>query len=202
MSMFSSLGSMALAFAIAGAIGPPLGRIATQWFSGRGLINFLTELRGAFLPFLLVPWLLRATAWPIWICIGIAVGVSQAVAIARWGARRTGQWSPQVIGALALGQSGAAMISARTLGRGAVVATLGALAVQVVLVEFVLSCVSPQLAPAPGAIGRLVLSSGSNATRLLVIALGALFMPACELAIGAVLRRGLHSEKPGLYSRP
>ena len=74
--------AVVVATGIAALLGPLLGRLATQWFSGMGFSNRLTEVRGAFLPFILCPLLGETTDLSAWLVIGIVVGFMQAVAAA------------------------------------------------------------------------------------------------------------------------
>ncbi len=141
--MGETLKSLLLAVSLAALLGPLLGRLATQWFSGRGLSNLLTELRGALLPFVGVLLLVQETTFPPWVAIGLVVGVSQAIAVGRWMARRSGEWAPALLGGIALGRSYAALLSARAQARGAVVGTLGTTVVHLILLEAILAALFP-----------------------------------------------------------
>lgn len=141
--MTMTLKALLVAVALSVVLGPLLGRIATQWFAGRGLSNLLTELRAALLPFLIVPLVVQGSELPPWIALGLVVGVSQSIAVSRWIARRSGEWVPALLGGIALGRSGAALLSARAQARGAVIGTLGITVVQLVALEALLALLFP-----------------------------------------------------------
>ncbi len=188
MLTFATPLSIALALALGLLIGPLLGRLATQWFSGRGLSNLLIEVRGAFLPFLLAPILAEATHWKSWVVVGIVVGFMQGISIARWIARRTGEWSPSLMAAIALGRSRASILSSRAMARGAVIGTLATTTLQVVLLEAILSALNlPEIVP-HGSVGRS-LQSGTDSSFFIVLALGSLAILTTEAVSSFFLQR-------------
>lgn len=168
----STLASCALALAIASLFGPLLGRLATQWFSGRGLSNLLTEVRGSFLPFLLAAILSEKTTWNIWVVIGMVVGFTQAIAVGRWIARGDGRRSRSLLGGIALGRSQAALLSAQATASGAVVGTLALTILQVVLVEALLSALDVALVSPGGSVGAAIFA-GSRTEIVFFVVLGA-----------------------------
>lgn len=187
--MSSTLPSIAIAVAIALVVGPLLGRLAVQRFSGLGLVTALTELRGAFLPFFLVPALVQAAGMDAAYAIALVVGGAQAIAVARWTTRRSGEWSQALVGGLALGRSRAALVSAITRSRGAVLATLGTTTVQVILLEVVLTGLE-----IPGSVPRdswgASLWAKTPASQALVLAVGVALVLGTEVASSFLLRRG------------
>lgn len=172
MTGLSTLASSALALGIASLFGPLLGRLATQWFSGRGLSNLLTEVRGSFLPFLLAAIVAEKTTWDIWVVVGTVVGFTQAIAVGRWIARGNGKWSPSLLGGIALGRSRAALLSAQATASGAVVGTLALTVLQVVLVEALLAALDVALVSPRGSVGAAIFS-GSRTEIVFFVALGA-----------------------------
>ena len=181
-ALLLSLLTIATAASLATGLGLLLGRAGTQWFGGRGVSNLLMDVRGALFPFLFVMLLLDTTSLTRWLAIALVVGVSQGVAVARWISRRSGEWAPALVGGIALGRSGAALLTRRAAARGAVTATLGATAVQVLSLEGLLHFIDPgpenlgsAIAGASGGgwsaiglgVGALVLVSETLASRLL-----------------------------------
>jgi|GEM_PF-1919698 len=188
MSGGETLASIAVALVGAFLLGPLLGRVATQWFAGRALSNLLTEMRGAFLPFLLAPVLLQFTAWPTWLIIGCIVATTQAISVGRWAARRSGEWSPSLIGGIALGRSRSALLSARAMARGAVVGTLATTTIQVILLEAVLAALELDGLD-PGASIGASLHRGAGASTLFLVLLGGLLIVGSELLASSVFQR-------------
>lgn len=183
-----TLAASGLALAIASLFGPLLGRLATQWFSGRGVSNLLTGIRGAILPVFAAAILSEKTTWDSWIVIGTVVGFSQAIAVGRWTARRSGEWSPSLLGGIALGRSRAALLSAQATARGAVVGTLALTLLQVILLESLLSALNvPGVAPR-GSIGAAIFS-GSPTETVLFLAVGAGLIQSTELATRWLFQR-------------
>lgn len=190
----TSLASILVAASIAALLGALLGRLATQWFSGMGFSNRLTEVRGAFLPFILCPLLSETTEFSAWLVIGIVVGFMQAVAVGRWIARRTGEWSPAILGGVALGISRAALISARATARGAVISTLALTAMHVILLEALLAALALPGLNVDGSIGALLLGGGGAET-LFPLALGTGAVVATELGSSWLFQRRLGGSK-------
>ncbi len=184
----STLASCVLAVLIAVTFGPLLGRVATQWFSGRGLSNLLTEIRGAFLPFFVAALLFDKTTWDSWVVVGSVVGLNQAIAVGRWVARRSGEWSPSLLGGIALGRSRAALLSARATARGAVVGTLSLTLFQVILLEAVLTALDVPGVNASGSVGAAIFS-GSPSQAWLFVILGAGAILATEALASWLLQR-------------
>lgn len=177
-----------LALLIAASCGPLLGRVATQWFSGRGVSNLLTEIRGAFLPFFVAAIVFDRTTWDSWVVVGCVVGLNQAIAVGRWVARRSGEWSPTLLGGIALGRSRAALLSAQATARGAVVGTLALTLYQVILLEAVLTAFDVPGVSANGSIGSAIFS-GSRTEAVLFVTLGAGVMLASEALASWLLQR-------------
>ncbi len=178
MPLLATLGGTALALFLAAGLGLALGRAATQWFGGRGFSNLLMDVRGALLPFLVAPLLVDRTKMSEWIVIGLVVGVSQAIFVSRWIARRSGEWSPALAGEIALGRSGAALVTRRAAARGAVTATLATTLVQVLTLESLLALVKQQ--PQAKSVGGWIVQSshGTWPAAALAIAIGLLVLEA------------------------
>lgn len=190
MVLLPTVASTLLALLIAATFGPLLGRLATQWFSGRGLTNLLTEVRGAFLPALLGAIVAERTTWDDWVVIGTVVGSTQAIAVARWIARRNGEWSPELIGGIALGRSRAALVSAQATARGAVVGTLAVTVFQVVLLEALL-CALDVAGKGPRASIGAAIFSGNRADAVLLVATGTFVILGSEIATSLLFQRRL-----------
>jgi len=188
MSPLTTLASIATATAVAGLFGPLLGRIATQWFSGRGLSNLLIEIRGAFLPFVVSPIVAQLTGWESWLVVGVVVGFMQGISVARWIARRTGEWSPSLIGGIALGRSRAALLSARATARGAVISTLATTTTQVILLEALLRALSLPGLDLEGSVGA-TLQQGAGFSGLFLVILGTLCVIGTEAMSSWLLQR-------------
>lgn len=186
--MLLSLATMGLALLLAVSLGTVLGRVATQWPAGRALANLLMEIRGTFLPFLVVPVVAEASGLPTWVVIGGTVGTTQAISVSRWIARRTGEWSPSLLGGIALGRSRSALVAEQATARGAVIGTLAVTVTQVVLLEALMAALNLRSVRVDGSLGHL-LYSGARAELLLVLALGAGAMVATELAASWLLQR-------------
>jgi hypothetical protein len=192
---FATLASSVLALMIAAFFGPLLGRLATQWFTGRGFSNLLTEIRGAFLPFLLAAIVAEKTTWDIWVVVGTVVGFSQAIAVGRWTARRSGAWSPSLLGGIALGRSRAALLSAQATARGAVVGTLSLTLFQVVLLEALLSALEVPGVNPRGSIGAALLA-GNVTDVAFSIAIGAGTVLATEALASWLFQRRADTTSP------
>lgn len=190
MAFFPTLTATGLALIIAALIGPLLGRIATQWFSGRGLTNLLTEVRGAFMPVLLCAILAQWTTWDGWVVIGTVVGFTQAITVARWIARRSGEWSPELIGGIALGRSRAALISAQATARGAVVGTLAVTLFQVVLLEALLCALDVPGVGSRGSIGAAIFA-GSRTESVFLVGAGTLVILGSEILVSWLFQQRL-----------
>lgn len=190
MVLLPTLASTLLALVLAAAFGPLLGRLATQWFSGRGLTNLLTEVRGAFLPVLMGAILKERTNWDTWVVVGAAVGFTQAIAVARWIARRNGEWSPELIGGIALGRSRAALLSAQATARGAVVGTLAVTLFQIVLLEALLSLLEGPGRVPERSIGAAIFL-GNRGDALLLVVAGTLVILGSEIATSLLFQRRL-----------
>lgn len=195
MGIVFSLLAIAIATVIAAVGGLLMGRLSTQWFSGMSAINLLTEIRAALLPVLMVPALGYHLGWPEWLLMGLVVGLWQAGAVARWIARRSGEWSPALVGGIALGRSGAALITRKAAARGAVVATLGSTCLHVAAVEglFVLMGLLPS--GATSSIGAWLIAS-DGAIWLSAIAMLAVLVLSSEWLASRALQ-WKKSSKPG-----
>jgi hypothetical protein len=185
MALLHSLASLGVALGVALPLGALLGRAALQWFGGRGLTNVLTEVRAALLPFILVPVLRDRVALPDWLLVGGAVGLAQGLALARWMARSEGEWSPALLGGVALGRSDAAVLAERAASRGVVVATASLTLPQLVTLEGLLELADP--AGASSGVGALLVR-GSDASWLpSLLGLGAAAF-LLEAGVAATLR--------------
>lgn len=169
--MVATLASILFATLLALALGPLLGRVAAQWFTGRGLANLMTETRGALLPFLLAPLISETLGWSSWAVVGLVIGLNQTISVARWITKNPGEWSSSMVGAMALGRSRAALVSANSTARGAVVATIATTSVQVLLLEAVLAGLNyPGLSLTSTIGGHL--QQGLGASLLLLVLVG------------------------------
>lgn len=186
--MLLSLATMGLALLVAVSVGTLLGRVATQWPAGRALANLLMEIRGAFLPFLVVPVIAETSGVAAWVVIGCTVGATQAISVSRWIARRTGEWSPSLLGGIALGRSRAALVTEQATARGAVIGTLAVTVTQVVLLEALMTALALKSVRVEGSAGAL-LYSGAKTKLLLIIVLGTGAIVATELAASWLLQR-------------
>lgn len=189
MNEASTLLSVALALGVGALLGPLLSRLAVGWFYGRGLTNLLIETRGALLPFLAPPLLIDAAGLPPTLAVGLIVGVAQGITIARWGARRSASWSPLLLGALALGRSGAAVLTSQALSRGAIVASLATTTIQVVLVEAVVFLLA-LVPPGTQTVGARLADGAQLATPFLLLAVVSLTFLVELLASWLLQRRG------------
>ena len=172
---------------VAVTFGLALGRISTQWFGGRGISNLLTEVRGGLLPFLLIPLLESLALGPRWLTLALVVGGSQAIAVAHWIGRRSGEWSPALVGGIALGRSGAALATRRAASRGAVTATLATGVFQLVSLDGLLFLLFPERPSA--AFGQWIINAGPIPLTLGLLALGVTAL-IVETLSAALLRRG------------
>jgi hypothetical protein len=173
----TTLGSIGLALVLAAGLGVLLGRVATQWVTGRALTNLLMDIRGAFLPFLLAPVVAETWALPPWMVVGLIIGFMQAISVSRWIARRSGEWSPALLGGIALGRSRAALVARGATARGAVVGTLAATTMRVIGLEASLAAVGlPGISPR-GSIGaRLYFGTGAELLLVLAVCTGAIVL--------------------------
>ncbi|MCH2111207.1 MAG: hypothetical protein MK135_17945, partial [Polyangiaceae bacterium] len=126
----------------------------------RGLANFLTESRAAFLPIIIAPLVLIPQLLSGWLSVALIIGSYQSIAIARWLSRRSFDWNPALRGGLALGRSAAAIQAKRAAGRGAIAATLGAVCLEVILLEASLALFG---LPVKGGIGTLLIQGDWDA---------------------------------------
>lgn len=173
----STLISTLIATALAMALGPLLARMAIYWLSGHGVSNLLVQARGLLLPVFGIPLLARGLHLPVVAAIGVVVGVSQAIAIARWGARPAGGMDPGLLGTLSLGSSGAAWTARKSLARGAIVACLGGTWIEVVGVEALLTCFRVSGLVPLGSVGaELVLGSMITVPFLVLAGTCAIFL--------------------------
>lgn len=192
MGILLSFGTMFLALMIAGTAGIFMGRLSTQWFGGRSVANLVTEVRAALLPILVLPALGYHLDWPQWLLLAAIVGLWQAGAVARWIGRRSGEWSPALVGGIALGRSGAALITRRAAARGAVIASLGSTCLQVAAVEGLLVLVGLASASPTASLGAWLLAS-DGAIWLFAVGALALLLVASEWASAKVLQSGERS---------
>lgn len=125
-----------LALVIAVALGFALGGAEGAQRGGRTLTNLLTEARAAVLPFVLVPILWEAVGGPLWLSVGLSVGLAQATAVARWLLRAQSDWSSSLSNKGA-GPLRATLVEREVFARGAVTGILSLTALQIVLVEAV-----------------------------------------------------------------
>lgn len=176
----STLLSLTVAFAIALSVGPLLGRLSGERLPGRGFSNLLTEGRGAFLTYFIAPALIEATRLPSWIAIGVVIGITQAISVSRWVARREGQWSRTLLAGIALGRSLATLLSARARARGAVISTLALTLIHVISLEMLLTALDTPGLTRSRMIGTAIVQ-GSIADILPVIALGVACILAAEI---------------------
>ncbi len=184
----ATMSSILVALGIALFIGPLLGRFAAQWLTGQGLTSLLLEIRGAFLPFLLAPLVQHLFSLSPWAVVGVVVGLNQAISVARWITKRSGELSSAMLGQVALGRSNAALLSSTSAGRGAVVGTLAVTAVQVILLEALLTGLAlPQLDLSRSVGGLLFQGAGASTLLLLVLGGGGIFVS--EIAISWLLQR-------------
>lgn len=177
-----------VALAVALTLGPLLARLATHWFTGRGLTHLLIQVRAMLLPALSAPLLTQITNMSLTLSIGVSIGVSQGITVARWGTRPAGGWDPTLLGSLALGQTGASWLARQALARGALVSCLATTVIQVVVVEALLSAIKlPGIIP-HGSLGeRLVV--GSPATLPFVILAITFLIFMTELIASLLLQR-------------
>lgn len=184
--MNSSVPSILVALFIGLGLGTLLSRVAIQWLTGARLVSGLAELRGVFLPFLVAPALAEFAGFPAWLAVGVVTGLGQASSVAHWGTRRTGEWSKALLGGLALGRSRAALVSARTLSRGAVIATLATTPLHVILLEALLTMLALPGAVPHGSIGES-LWLNTHISNWVLLSLGAAIVVGTEIAGGLLL---------------
>ncbi len=158
--LFWTVLSVGTAFSVALVVGLLLGRWGIASNPARAVVNLLTQARGAILPFILAPMLLSLGSSD-WCAIGVAAGWSQAVAVARWMHRQNSEWSPSLLGGIALGQSGASLAAASARARGAVTGTLALTVIQVVTLEALLAWAHDG-AQARDSLGAWIAQGGSN----------------------------------------
>lgn len=115
--------SCVLALALAQVLGLTLGLLAIRIRAFAHFSNLLTELRGSLGLSALCVVVIGADLLKPVIAIGMAAGISQAIAIARWMTRGIGTWAPEELGAIAMGESSAHLALVRGYRRGAVRAT-------------------------------------------------------------------------------
>lgn len=188
MIALQSLLSIGVALVLALSLGVLFGRLATEWMTGRGLTNLFMEIRGAFLPFLLAPVVAETTGLAAWLVVGLIVGLMQAISVSRWIARRSGEWSPALLGGVALGRSRASLLASRAMARGAVVGTLAVTTVQVILLEAILAALElPQVSSRDSIGGRLYYGAGGEI--LLVLTVGTGMIVLTEVVAGWLLQR-------------
>lgn len=190
----TTLLSIGLALGLSCGIGILLGRVATQWVTGRALTNLLMDIRGAFLPFLLAPVIAQTWNLSPWLVVGLVVGFTQAISVSRWIARRSGEWSPALLGGIALGRSRAALVARSAAARGAVVGTLAVTTTQVIVLEAILAAVGlPSISP-HGSIGaRLYFGTGAELLLVLAVCTGAIVLT--ELGCSWLLQRKPRTSK-------
>jgi len=173
----STLLSTLIATGLAMILGPILARMAIYWLSGHGVSNLLVQARGLLLPVFGVPLLARGLNLPVVVAIGAVVGISQAITIARWGARPVAGMDRSLLGTLSLGSSGAAWTARKSLARGAIVACLGTTWIEVVGVEALLTCFRiPGLIPHSSVGAELVRGSVITVPFLVVAGSCAIFL--------------------------
>lgn len=186
--VLGTISSILVALGLALVVGQLVGRFATQWLTGQGLTSLLLEIRGAFLPFLLAPLVQQIFSLSPWAVVGVVVGLNQAISVARWITKRSGELSSAMLGRVALGRSDVALLSSTSAARGAVVGTLAVTSVQVILLEALLTGLAlPQL-DLSHSVGGL-LFQGAGASTLLLLVLGGASIFLSELAIGWLLQR-------------
>lgn len=184
----STLLSTAIAATFALLLGALLARLASYWFSGQGVTHLLVQARGLVLPIFGAPLLARGLDIHITVAIGLTVGASQSIMVARWGARPSGGFGSTLLGTTALGRSGAAWLAQKTLSRGAIVACLGATWIEVVSLEAMLTCFKmPGLIPFRSVGAELVLGSAATTPFLIVAGTCAIFLT--ETSMSALLQR-------------
>lgn len=160
MPFLNTLLSLILALILSSAVGLGLGRVATQWFGGRGLSNLLMDVRGSVLSFLVSLLLLEAYSLQHWLSLGLVVGISQAIAVCRWITRRSGEWTPALVGGIALGRSTAALVTRRAAARGAVAATLATTCLHLLTLEGAVYLFDPE--GARQSVGALIAASAGG----------------------------------------
>lgn len=133
--LFSTLLGSVLGLGLAVSFGLLLGRVALEWLPGRGVTTLLVETRGGLLGVVVVPLWITASSAPHWVVIGCFVGMSRSIALARWTGTGASEWSPAIRGGLALGRSGALLLLRAARRRGAVVAVLASIPLEVALLE-------------------------------------------------------------------
>jgi len=134
--------------------------------------TLLVETRGGLLGLVVVPLWALASSWPDWVVIGCFVGINRSISLARWTGTGASEWSPAIRGGLALGRSGGLLLLRAARRRGAVAAVLGAVPLEVALLEGCLTLV--QGAPVRG-LGALLVEGHSVllCTGALVLLVGA-----------------------------
>lgn len=133
--LIGTLFASVLALTLAISVGLALGRVTLEWLAGRGVTTLLVETRGGLLGVVVVPLWVMASSWPDWAVIGCYVGVSRSIALARWTGTGVSEWSPAIRGGLALGRSNALLLLRAARRRGAVVAVLASIPLEVALLE-------------------------------------------------------------------
>lgn len=180
--------SIVVALAVALALGPLLARMTVYWFTGRGLTHLLIQARAMLLPALCAPLLTQVTNISLTLAIGLSVGISQAITVARWGTRPAGGWDPTLLGSLALGQSGAAWLARHAMARGALVSCLATTVIEVIIVEGLLCAMKIPGVHPHGSLGeRLVLGPTSALPFVILAVTFLIFM--IELFASLILQR-------------
>lgn len=192
----STLFATLIATALAMTLGPVLARMAIYWLSGHGVSNLLVQARGLLLPVFGVPLLARALHLPVVVAIGVVVGISQAIAIARWGARPAGGMDPSLLGALSLGSSGAAWTARKSLARGAIVACLAGTWIEVVGVEALLTCFRFSGLVPHGSVGAELVRGSVLTVPFLVVA------GTCAIFLTETLTSYLFQRRPRRVATP
>ena len=188
----STLLSTVVALTVALLLGPLLARLSMYWLSGRSLTHLLIEVRGLLLPAIATPVFAQALHLSVSLSIGLAVGISQGVAIARWGTRLSGDLSPTLLNMLAGGRSKASWLAENAIARGAVISTLAATVVEVVLVEGVMTLAQlPHLIPERSLGAQLVQGSAASVPFIIVAATSAVFLT--ETLVSLLLQRRVRS---------
>jgi len=191
--LFWTLLSVATACSVATMVGLLLGRWGFASNPARAIVNLLTEARGALLPFILAPMLL-SLGLAEWCAIGVVAGWTQAVAVARWMLRQNSEWSPSLLGGIALGQSGASLAAESARARGAVTGTLALTVIQVVTLEALLAWAHDGV-HVRDSLGGWIARGGSSSL------FGWLGLTVLLLAVEALASRILQGKSPRLWSQ-
>lgn len=147
MSPHTILLSVLLGVPMAWLLGSLLGRIGVSFGWGIGLVRLLTVLRVVPLLSLAVPLLEVRFGLPTWLTLGLVVGVSRAVAVARWICCPEGDWAPPLAYGLLRGRSSAAVTVESARSRGAVTAAVAGFLPEALLLDFLSNVARGSLAP-------------------------------------------------------